>query len=193
MGLDVELSEVRDFLARHEPFDALPAAELDALPARMTMRYVRRGSSLIAVGQDNHHLHVLRSGAADVRDAQGTLVDRGGEGACFGSITLTRGNPSTFEVTAIEDCLVLLLPAEDFARLCAAHPDVDAFFDAQRRSRMRGAVEVQQVSASGGAVLKTRVRDLLARDRRGAAHRLGPGGRAGHGRGRGVLPPRHGR
>ena len=31
------------------------------------------------------------AGAADVHDPQGTLVDRGGEGACFGSITLTDG------------------------------------------------------------------------------------------------------
>jgi len=164
MALDVELSEIRDFLARHEPFDALPVPVLERLPARMTMRYVRRGGRLLERGRDNNHLHVLRSGAADVHDAQGSLVDRGGEGACFGSITLTEGNPSTFDVTAIEDCLVLLLPGEDFHRLCDEHPDVDAFFDAQRRSRMSGAVASLQLSATGSAILKTRVRDLVARD-----------------------------
>jgi CBS domain-containing protein len=164
MALDVELSEVRDFLARHEPFDALPVSVLDRLPAHMTLRYVRRGGLLLERGRDNHHLHVLRSGAAEVRDGQGTLVDRGGEGACFGSITLTRGNPSTFDVTAIEDCLVLLLPAEHFHRLCAEHPHVDAFFDAQRRSRMSGAVATLQLSATGSAILKTRVRDLVGRE-----------------------------
>lgn len=92
MALDVELTETRDFLARHEPFDALPQSVLDRLPARMTVQYFRRGSRLIEKGRDNHHLYVLRSGAADVHDPQGTLVDRGGEGACFGSITLTEGN-----------------------------------------------------------------------------------------------------
>ena len=107
---------------------------------------------------------MLRSGAADVRDAQGSLVARGGEGACFGSITLTEGNPSTFDVTTIEDSLVLSLPAEDFHRLCADHPEVDAFFDAQRRSRMSGAVASLQLSTTGSAILKTRVRDLLSRD-----------------------------
>jgi CBS domain-containing protein len=164
MALDVELSETRDFLARHEPFDALPASVLDRLPALMTLRYVRRGGQLIERGRNNHHLLVLRSGAAEVRDAQGALVDRGGEGACFGSITLTQGNPSTFDVTTIEDCLVLRLPAEHFHRLCADHPHVDAFFDAQRRSRMSGAVATLQLSATGSAILRTRVRDLVGRE-----------------------------
>ena len=105
----------------------------------MTVQYFRRGTRLIEKGRDNHHLFVLRSGAADVHDPQGTLVDRGGEGACFGSITLTEGNPSTFEVTALEDCLALVLPAEAFHRLCAEHPDFASFFAAQRASRMSGA------------------------------------------------------
>ena len=73
MALDVELSETRDFLAHHEPFDVLPDAVLDALPARMSVEYFRRGTRLIERGRDNHHLYVLRSGAAEVRDAQGSL------------------------------------------------------------------------------------------------------------------------
>ncbi len=161
MGLDVELSEIRDFLARHEPFDRLPDAVLDELPGSLSVEYFRRGSNLIARGADNHHLYVLRSGAVDVRDAQGVLVERGEAGACFGSITLTRGNPSTVDVTAIEDSLALLLPADVFRLLRAEHPHVDAFFDAQRRHRMRGAVAELQLSSTGSAVLKTHVRDLV--------------------------------
>ena len=164
MALDVELSETRDFLAHHEPFDVLPDAVLDALPARMSVEYFRRGTTLIERGRDNHHLYVLRSGAAEVHDAQGSLVDRGGEGTCFGWTSLTQGNPSTLRVTAIEDCLALLLPAEDFHRLCADHPEVDAFFDAQRASRMSGAVASLQLSTTGSAILKTRVRDLVGRE-----------------------------
>ena len=89
---------------------------------------------------------------------------RGGEGSCFGSISLTQGNPSTVEVTAIEDSLALLLPAKDFHRLCADHPDVAAFFDGQRFSQLSGAVESLHLSSSGSAILKTRVRDLVGRE-----------------------------
>ena len=164
MALDVELSEVRDFLAHHEPFDVLPDAVLDTLPAQLSIEYFRRGTKLIERGRDNSHLFVLRSGAAEVHDAQGSLVDRGGEGSCFGSITLTQGNPSTFDVTAIEDSLALMLPAEGFHQLCADHPEVDSFFDAQRASRMSGAVASLQLSTTGSAILKTRVRDLVGRE-----------------------------
>ncbi|MBM6405347.1 cyclic nucleotide-binding/CBS domain-containing protein [Phycicoccus sp. CSK15P-2] len=164
MALDVELQEIRDFLAGHEPFAGLPAPVLDTLPGALAVEYFRRGTEIIARGQDNHHLYVLRSGAADVRDAQDTLVDRGEAGTSFGSITLTQGNPSTFSVTAIEDSLALLVPEDVFHGLCRDHPDVDAFYDEQRRSRMRGAVAELQTSSSGSAILKTRVRDIVGRD-----------------------------
>ena len=130
----------------------------------MTVEYFRRGSKLIARGRDNHHLYILRSGAAEVHDDQGSLVARGGAGSCYGSITITQGNPSTYDVTAIEDCLVLALPAAEFRLLCAEHRHMADFFDAQRASRMRGAVESLQLSSSGSAILKTHVRDLVTRE-----------------------------
>ena len=164
MALDVELSEIRDFLARHEPFAGLPDEVLDALPRRLSVEYFRRGSRIIARGSDNHHLYLLRSGAADVHDAQDALVERGEEGTSFGSITLTQGNPSTFSVTAIEDSLALLVPEDVFHRLCREHETFDAFFDAQRARRMRSALAELETSASGTAVLRTRVRDLVTRD-----------------------------
>lgn len=164
MALDVELSEMRDFLARLEPFDVLPDSVLDSLPAQLSVEYFRRGTRLIARGRDNHQLFLLRSGAAEVHDAQGSLVDRGGEGSCFGSASLTQGNPSTYDITAIEDSLALLLPADVFHRLCDDHAEFNAFFDAQRSSRLSSAVASLQLSSTGNAILKTRVRDLAARE-----------------------------
>lgn len=164
MALDVELSEIRDFLAQHEPFADLPPAVLTALPPRLCLEYFRRGTEILARGLDNHHLYVLRSGAADILDAQDALVDRAEAGSSFGSITLTQGNPSTFSVTAIEDSLALLVPEDVFRELCRDHPAFAAFYDEQRRSRMRGAVAALQMSSTGSAILKTRVRDILGRD-----------------------------
>ncbi|MBP6995350.1 MAG: cyclic nucleotide-binding/CBS domain-containing protein [Phycicoccus sp.] len=160
MALDVELSEIRDVLERHEPFASLPSAVLDQLPRELSIEYFRRGSRLITRGEANARLFILRSGAADVHDADGTFVDRGEEGACFGAITLRQGGASTFDVTAIEDSLALTMPKATFVRLLAAHPAFESFFDAQRQHRMRGAVAALQESSTGGAVLKTRVRDL---------------------------------
>ncbi|MGB7818655.1 MAG: putative nucleotidyltransferase substrate binding domain-containing protein [Ornithinibacter sp.] len=164
MGMDVELAEIRDFLAAHEPFDMLPRAELDGLPPLLTIRYYRRGSVLLPRGETVPHLVVLRSGAAEVRDANGVLVDRGAAGATFGASSLRSGTASSVSVTAIEDSLVLLVPGEVLARLRSEHPDVDAFFDAQRANRMGAAVSSLQVSATGNPILKARVADLITRE-----------------------------
>lgn len=164
MALDVELAEIRDFLARHHPFDALPPDELSGLVAELSMEYFRRGTRLIAKGDDNHHLYVVRSGAVDILDAADTLVDRGAAGTCLGAITLVSGNPSTFDVVAIEDVLALRMGAATFHRLRDRHPEFAHFFDEQRARRMRGAVAQQQLSATGSAILKTRVRSLVTRD-----------------------------
>ncbi|MFV0461945.1 MAG: DUF294 nucleotidyltransferase-like domain-containing protein [Nostocoides sp.] len=161
MALDVELAEVRDFLSGVRPFDALPPVDLEATVRALSVRYFRRGTDIIAIGEDNHALFVVRSGAVDIFDDQGNLADRGDVGTVFGSITLVQGNPSTFDVTAIEDTLCLVLPEAAFHDLRSRHKDVARFFDLQRASRMRGAVATLQMSHSGDAILRTRVRDLV--------------------------------
>ncbi|MGV1009448.1 MAG: DUF294 nucleotidyltransferase-like domain-containing protein [Dermatophilaceae bacterium] len=164
MALDVEPSEIRDFLAEHPPFDALPREELDALPAQLTMEYYRRGSHILAMGRENHHLYIVSAGAVDIFDEAGTLVDRGEAGTCFGSISLLGANPSTFVVTTIEDTLTLVMDRDTFFRLRRQHADFEHFFDEQRAHRMRAAVGRQQLSANGNAILKTHARALLTRD-----------------------------
>ena len=64
--MDVELVEVRDFLARCAPFDELAPSILDRLPARLTQRYHRRGSTIVGAGQPNDTLHIIRSGAVEI-------------------------------------------------------------------------------------------------------------------------------
>ena len=48
MPLNVELAEIRDFLAAHVPFDSLPGAVLESVPPRLSIGYHRRGSVVLA-------------------------------------------------------------------------------------------------------------------------------------------------
>lgn len=161
--VDVELAEVADFLAEHAPFDALPERVRRALPARMTVRYHRRGTSLMAVGVDNHDLMLVRSGAIEIRDADGGLVDRGAEGTTVGSTTLVGGNPSRFDVVAIEDTLALHLPGTLFHELSSEHPDFADHFDAERADRLRSAASSTMTNATGEAILRTSAGELVRR------------------------------
>jgi len=158
-----EIPEVTDFLAEHAPFAAVPRAELERLARRLTVRYARRGARLMAVGRPNDEVFVVRSGAVQITDDSGTLVSRGGEGATFGTTALD-GQASRFDVEAIEDSLLLVLPAAVFRELAAAHPVVGDYFSQQRAARLRHALQTMPHSEQRSAVLQTRLRDLLRRE-----------------------------
>lgn len=160
---DAEIPEVTDFLAEHAPFAAVPRTELERLARRLTVRYARRGTRPMTVGRANDEVFVVRSGAVQITDDNGTLVSRGGEGATFGTTALD-GQPSRFDVEAIEDCLLLVLSATVFRELAAAHPVVGDYFSQQRAERLRHALQTMPRAERDSAVLQTRLRDLLRRD-----------------------------
>lgn len=75
-AMDVELAEIRDFLVQHAPFDTLPPDVLDGIPRHCTLAYARRGTVVLDAGRQGEGLHVVRSGAVDVVDESGGLVER---------------------------------------------------------------------------------------------------------------------
>ena len=161
--METELAEIRDFLSRHEPFDALPPAVLDTLPGELEVRYFRRGTLILGVGQDTDVMYVLRSGAVDIRDRSGSLVERAESGTSFAMSALLQDAPSSYEFTAIEDSLVLVVPAAVFLRLCEEHPAFRAFFDRRHRQRERAAAGPAGLVDRSAAGLRIAARDLVHR------------------------------
>src|SRR5687768_7575321 len=120
-GMGVELLEVRDFLAQHPPFDMLPPAALDQVPLQCTLRYARRGTVVLDVGDRGAGLYVVRSGAVDVVDEAGGLVERVGTGGAFGMGSLLERRGTRYRCTATEDTLLLVLPPKLFEALAREH------------------------------------------------------------------------
>ena len=164
MPLNVELAEIRDFLAAHAPFDSLPAAVLESLPPRLSIGYHRRGTVVLAEGSTPVELLVVRSGAVELRDRDGELVERGAAGTCIGGAALATGAPQPVAVHAIEDTLVLACPADLFHHLRERHADFASFFE-HRAGRLREAVARQRREGAGAerSVLSSRVGDLVGR------------------------------
>ncbi|WP_122262842.1 putative nucleotidyltransferase substrate binding domain-containing protein [Ornithinimicrobium cerasi] len=160
--MDVELAEVRDFLAGHAPFDVLPDAVLEDLPRRCTLRYARRGTEILRAGERNDRLLVVRSGAVDITD-EGQVVDRVGAGGSFGMSAVVEHVPTRYAVTAREDTLLITLPQEAFDELSAAHPEVTLHFAATHHERIKAAIARLHEGRRGSAVLRTSVRDLVRR------------------------------
>lgn len=160
--MDVELREIRDFLAEHSPFAELPESELDALPARLQLRYFRRGTALLTVGQPNHALYIIRSGAADIVDAGGQLVERVEPGGSFGASSLLSRAPSRYTIATIEDSLVLVAPADLVVDLNERHQAVREFYDEVSTQRLRTAATTVASAGPGAAWLRTPLSEVNA-------------------------------
>jgi CBS domain-containing protein len=162
--MDVELSEVRDFLARHAPFDVLPEEVLAGIPRQCTLRYARRGTVVLEVGEQGAGLYVVRSGAVDVVDEGGTLIERVDTGSAFGMSSLLEHRPTRFRCVATEDSLLVVLPTRIFETLAREHTAFVTFYTATHRDRLTKAIANLQRAASGTTVLGTVVGELVARE-----------------------------
>lgn len=157
--MTVELEEIRDFLSSHMPYSELDPATLDALPGRMDMVYVRRGDIIFNAGDHNDFCYVIRSGAVDVLDADGVLLDRREAGRSFGYSTLKTGDTSNYTMLAVEDCLLLRIPRDVYLELAGANPLLDSHFSTQS-ARMRAAANKLRDSSSAD-VLRTKLGEFM--------------------------------
>ncbi len=164
--MDVELLEIRDFLAAHHPFDQLPDGALSNMVGKIEIRYFKRGNPVLEPGQAIDHLHILRSGAVEVTRSDGELLARLGEGDLFGYRALLEGRQVHNRVAALEDCLVYLLPTAEIDALCEAHPTIAYFFGLLGEKSLARAIEYRPDPPDQAQTLNlvtTPVRDLLAR------------------------------
>lgn len=157
--MSIELDEVREFLAASAPYAQLPEDVLDRLPAQMTMKYFRRGDTIIAADDTNDFTYVIRSGAVDVLDSEGVLLDRRDAGRSFGYSTLMGDETCRYTMVAVEDTLALLVPREVFVPLAQEHPELARFFSGQSARISAAAGSLRQQSSSD--VLRTRLREFV--------------------------------
>lgn len=135
--LTPELSCVRDFLLHCIPFDELPAYELDRIILHLSITYHRKGT---VFNQDNTDggLRILRSGAAELRTPDETLLERIGETLSFNLLGLNQEQPGVRAIL-IEDSLVYCLPESAYQDLRKRYRYFDRFFSSQRSRRVRRA------------------------------------------------------
>lgn len=151
-----ELAETTEFLAARQPWSLLAPARVASLARRAIGSYARRGTVLLSAGSSPGAMHVVRSGAVEVRDADGVLITHEEAGACFGQASIIEARPSRFTFTAIEDTLLWSFDTETVTELIA-DPRVRAFF-----TDTRIGDAVSQVPEAG-PVLQSKVEDMLTR------------------------------
>jgi CBS domain-containing protein len=162
--MDVELIEIRDFLAGHAPFDRLPEETLETLPKRLQVRYLRRGSTFPPADADQPYLYILRRGAVEMRDTDGNLVSKLAEGDICVSPCWTTSPPMPLPGQTSEDTLTYLLSCSDLEKLRDKHPEFAQHFDQSVSQRLRRALDsITHDGEAGTALMTVQVRDLLGR------------------------------
>ncbi len=162
--MDVELLEVRDFLAGVPPFDALPREALDRLPRALSIRYLRRGSAFPPEDAGGAFLYLVRQGAIELRNERDVLVAKYGEGDLHGA-ACGDDSAAARRGFAVEDTLLYLLPCSVLESLRAEHRAFAQHFASSFRDRLRRWVEALPVApALGGGLLAVSVGSLVARE-----------------------------
>lgn len=104
--------DVRSFLSMQPPFDALDAEALERVARSVEIEHFPPGTVILQQsGEPAHHLYVVRRGAVEVVD-DGRIVDLLGEGEAFGGSSLVSGAAPSATVSAHEDVLCYLIPAQ---------------------------------------------------------------------------------
>lgn len=161
--MEVELLEIRDFIAGHPPFDCLPADALDRLPKELAVRYLRRGTSFPPTDANGDFLYLVRTGAVELRDKNDSLIGKYGEGDIYSGACVVHGLEDNIVGVTVEDSLFYLLPCSRLKELQAQHSAFNEHFNESLRERLRRALSVVQ-SAGSNPLLSVEVEKLLNRE-----------------------------
>jgi CBS domain-containing protein len=138
--MEIELLEIRDFLASCHPFDLLPKQLQDELPSHIAIHYLRRGQAFPPDSQSEDALYIIRSGAIEMLDGEGQLVGKLAEGDYYAArcqlIEIAPGKQNQ----VLEDTFYYALSCVQLKRLCKEAPEFSRHFSDSIRSRMRLAV-----------------------------------------------------
>ncbi len=142
--MQAELIEIREFLAEHPPFDQLPGEILDALPKRLTVRYLRRGSPFPPEQGADTSASLLRAGAVEFRSAKGELLEKIGEGEFFVATCPDSDDTLLRNGTCSEDTLLYLIPCDELLKLRQQFPEFNSHFEKSMRLRLQNAIDQLQ-------------------------------------------------
>ncbi|QGT78594.1 CBS domain-containing protein [Guyparkeria halophila] len=165
-----ELWEIRDFIAEVPAFAELPGKVLDALPRRLTVRYLRRGRPFPPPDAEPG-LWIVRSGALAVREPDGRLREKLGETDLYLDAPQptepeARGEDTaeTPAVAVVEDSLLYQLPLPAFEDLLEAHPVFAWRFERSRRERLERALSELGQGGRPEALMAATVEALRRRE-----------------------------
>ncbi|MCT4554586.1 MAG: DUF294 nucleotidyltransferase-like domain-containing protein [Pelagimonas sp.] len=125
------------FLSAVHPYDALSPQAIDALLPKFKSKLFFAGDDIYRLDEQLEGLFLIHEGQVEVRDENDVPVSLLGRRNSFGERGLLRDGRAVTQARAIEDTLLVILPAEDFDTLLAEQPAARKFFDRSRAAKPR--------------------------------------------------------
>jgi CRP-like cAMP-binding protein len=115
----------RAALSRTQLFQSLPPNELDTILQRTAVRRVRRNEVVMRRGDPNGGMVVIMSGRVRIsvvsEDGKEATLSVLGANEVLGEMSLLDGEPCSADVTAQEDCTLLVVDRSQFLALLRAN------------------------------------------------------------------------
>ncbi len=132
-----DIAQIKSFLARVHPYDALSGDELSSIATEVEVVAVPADGEVYGYGDQLKGLYVIADGEVSVSDESGEQVSQLGSGNSFAERGLSRDGKAVTAAKALTDAQLLLLPAEVFHRLVKENPTVAKFFNRSRTGDTR--------------------------------------------------------
>jgi HlyB family type I secretion system ABC transporter len=153
------VSEAVVFLAACASFRDVPRDALAELAGRAAERSLARGERLIAQGEQDDHLFIVKSGHLVVtrREAPSNRIAQLGSGDVVGEMAVLTREARSADVVADTEAQVITVPGEEFRRVAGANADlarrVGALVESRRQAAVAGATasDASEVAARGAA------------------------------------------
>ena len=146
-----EIPEIVQFLRELPGFGYLDDAELAVCARSIEIAYYRNGEDVLTIGSENRFLHIVRSGAVELRDEHGDMMMRLAESECFGFPSLMNREPARNHSVAIEDTLIYHLSAATFGRMRRENPAFDTWFIRALSDRLLMSPAVDSLRGAAGS------------------------------------------
>lgn len=160
--MEIELKEVRDFIAGHAPFNSLAADVLDTLPRQVTTRYLRRGSTFPPADIEEDTLFIIRSGAIELRDEKDNLIGKLAETSVYGEMCRQQ-KAGKIIGHASEDTLLYTMPCTTIKSLCSLSEQFRNYFSSTIQQRLQQAVTLAQGPIQSYSAMTLEVNKLTVR------------------------------
>lgn len=115
--VSAEVREIQDLLGHTEPYRFLPPPLLGRAATSCTVHERRAGEILLAIGDQSDAVFVVVQGSAELRNADGALIERLGEGDTAGVMAAVSGSSIRNQCVLLEDSLLYRIDGAVLAEL----------------------------------------------------------------------------